>query len=163
MPPRWRVKYLVSLRCCLAKFEAELMQILCFFTSDILAGRYDCKIALKQRQKNAQIKHTCPYISLPLGILIHKGYSSQYQAAHNCTTSGFLAAFKFWGLLGSTSYIKIYCLAIYSIWICMYIAAIKLYFALWLEDQEGFIVFSVTILHKIWVKFSSKCVLIQYL
>ena len=51
---------------------------------------------------------------MPLGLLIHKGYSSQYLAAHNYTTSGFLAAFKFWGLLGSTSFIKICCLAIYS-------------------------------------------------
>ena len=73
---------------------------------------------------------------MPLGILIHRGYSSQYLAAQNCTTSIFFAAFKFWGLLGSTSCIKICCLVIYSMRICTYIAGIKLYFTLWLEDQE---------------------------
>lgn len=46
---------------------------------------------------------------------------------------------------------------------CTYIVGIKLYFTLWLEDQEDFIGFTVVILHKIWVKYSSKYVFMQHL
>jgi len=45
-----------------------------------------------------------PTQQMPIGRLIHKGYSLRQLAAHNCTTGGFLTAFKFWGLVGSTSY-----------------------------------------------------------
>ena len=80
------------------------MQIRCSFTSVILAGRYDRKTVLTQRHKNAQKKHTRPHGRMPLGRVVRKGYSSRYLAAHNCTTSGFRAAFQFQGILGSTSY-----------------------------------------------------------
>jgi len=46
-----------------------------------------------------------PHKRMPLGRVVHRGYSSQYPAAHKCTTSSFCAAFQFQGLWGSTSYI----------------------------------------------------------
>jgi hypothetical protein len=81
----------------------NLMQILCCFTSFILAGWYDCKTALTQHHKSAQRKHTCPHSRTPLGRDVHKGCSLRYVVAHNCTTSSFRTAFLFQGLLGSTT------------------------------------------------------------
>jgi hypothetical protein len=40
---------------------------------------------------------------MPLGRLVHKGHRLQHLVAHN-RTSGLDATFKFWELLGSTSY-----------------------------------------------------------
>jgi len=80
------------------------MQIDCCFTSVILVGWCDHKTALTGCQKNAQKKNTSSHMATPFGRLVHKGYSLRYVAAHNCTTSGFRVTFKFWGLLGSTSY-----------------------------------------------------------
>ena len=91
----------------LSHLKQNLMQIRCSFTSVILTGRHDRKTALT-RHKNAHKNHTRPHSKTPLGRVIQKGYSSRYVAAHNCTTSGFRAAFLFWGLLRSTScYIRV--------------------------------------------------------
>jgi hypothetical protein len=98
---------------------------------------------------------------MPLGLLIHKGYSSQYLAAHNCTTSGFLAAFKFWDFWVALHLSQF---AVLQYIACEYAhtqLVKKLYFTLGLEDQEDFIGFSVIILHKIWVKYCSKYVFIS--
>jgi len=80
------------------------MQIRCSFRSVILAGRYDRKKALTRRHKNTQKKHTRPHSRTQLGRMVPKEYSSPNLAAHNCTTSGFRAAFLFRDLLGSTTY-----------------------------------------------------------
>jgi hypothetical protein len=42
----------------LPSLKQNLVQIHCFFTSVILAGRYNCKTALARYHKNAQKKHT---------------------------------------------------------------------------------------------------------
>jgi hypothetical protein len=84
--------------------KQNLMQIHCSHTPLILPW-YNHKTALP-RHKNApkKKKHTSTRRML-FGRLFHKGYSSQYVAANNCTTSGFCMAFQFQGLLGSTSYV----------------------------------------------------------
>ena len=92
----------------LPSVEQNLMQICCSFTSVILAIRYDRKTALTRRHINEQKKHPLPHSRTPLGRVVYKGYSTRYLAAHNCTTSGFGAAFQFRKLLGSTSYACIY-------------------------------------------------------
>jgi hypothetical protein len=84
--------------------KQNLMKIRCSFTPVILAGQCDRKTALTQCLKNAQKKHTRQHGTTPLGRLVHKGYSSRYLRAHNCTTGGFHAAFKFRELLGCITY-----------------------------------------------------------
>jgi len=93
-----------SSEAVLTSFKHNLMQIRCSFASVILAGRYDRKTALTRRHKNAEKKHTRSCSRKPFGRMTHKGYSSRYLAVHNCSTSGFRAAFQFLELLGSTSY-----------------------------------------------------------
>ena len=84
----------------LPSMKQNLMQIHCSFTP---AGQYDCNTALPWRHKNAQKKHAHPHSRMLLGKLVHKGYSSWYLAAHNCTTCGVCAAVQYQGLLGSIS------------------------------------------------------------
>jgi len=55
-------------------------------------------------QKCTEKKNTRPHSRTQPGTVVHKGYSSRYLVAHNCTTSDFCTAFLFWGLLGSTTY-----------------------------------------------------------
>jgi len=71
--------------------------------SVILAGQYNRKTALTWCHKNPQ-KNTLAHSMPLLGRVVHKGYRSRYLVAHNCTTSGFHAAFQFRWLLGSTMY-----------------------------------------------------------
>jgi hypothetical protein len=104
LSPNASLSILCVYEAVLLSLKENLMQILCSFTSFILAGWYDRKTALTHHHKNAHKKHTRPHSRTPLGRVVHKGYSSWYLAAHNCTTSGFHAAFIFRGLLGSTTY-----------------------------------------------------------
>jgi hypothetical protein len=82
------------------------MQICCFFTSVILEGQYNSKTALTHK-KNVKKKNKRPHSTMVLGRMVHKGYSLQYLAIHNCTISSFLTAFKFWGILGSTFHSRV--------------------------------------------------------
>jgi len=58
---------------------------------------------LQKFKKNTHT-HTRPHNRTPLGRVVHKGYISRNLSAHNCTTSGFRAAFQFHGILRSTTY-----------------------------------------------------------
>jgi hypothetical protein len=101
-------KQLVCFRCRLAEFEAEFDANPLLLHISNIGRSVRSQNSTNTTLKNAQKKHTRRHSTTPLGRLVHKGYSSRYLEAHNCTTSGFRAAFKFRKLLGCTTYVAIY-------------------------------------------------------
>jgi len=89
-------------RSRLAEFEAE------FDANPLLLHINHFNRSLRSQKSTNTTSQTCikktyPRSRRPLSRTIHNGLSSTYLAAHNCTTSGFRAAFKFREILGSSS------------------------------------------------------------
>jgi hypothetical protein len=97
-------KHLVCFRCRLAEFEAEFDANRLLLHISNFGRSVRSQNSTNTTLKNAQKKHTVQHSTTKLVSLVHKGYSSRYLEAHNCTTSGIRAAFKFRELLGCTTY-----------------------------------------------------------
>jgi hypothetical protein len=102
------LKHSVCVRSRLAEFEAE------FDASPLLLHiNHFSRSPRSQNSTNTtsrkctEKRHTHPHSRTPLGRMIHRGQSSRYLAAHNCTTSDFRATFKFRERLGSSVLLSI--------------------------------------------------------
>jgi len=78
----------------LAKFEAEFYANMLLLHISHFSGSVQLQNT-NMTSKRWTEKTNVPTQQMPLGRLIHKGYSSRHLAAHNCTISDFFASFNF--------------------------------------------------------------------
>ena len=97
-------KHSVCFRSRLAEFEAEFDANPLFLRISHLNRSVRSQNSTNMTSQNAQTKNTPPNSGTSLGRVVHKGYSSRYLTAHNCTIGSFRAALQIQGLLSSTSY-----------------------------------------------------------
>jgi len=103
---------------CEAKFDANPLLPHTTPVATIMKQHYHDVTKMhpkKKKKKKKKNTHTSTHKML-LGRLLHKVYSLQYVAAHNCTASGFCMAFQFQELLGSASSIPGALLVTYHKW-----------------------------------------------